>query len=62
MRFVYSVIDDFGSKEHDPMIPSYLFNDFEPKSIVLIDDPFCNEKESVQTTAKEVEGFHQRKI
>ena len=29
MRFVNSVINDFESKEHDPMISSYLFNDFE---------------------------------
>ena len=29
MRFVNSVINDFKSKDHDPMIPSYLFNDFE---------------------------------
>ena len=25
MRFVNSVINDFESKEHDPMIPNYLF-------------------------------------
>ena len=36
MRFVNSVINDFENKEHDPMIPNYLFNDFESKSIVLI--------------------------
>ena len=29
MRFVNSLINYFESKEHDPMIPSYLFNDFE---------------------------------
>ena len=28
MRLVNSVINDFESKEHDPMIPSYLFNDY----------------------------------
>ena len=39
MRFVNSVINDFESKEHDQMIPSYLFNDFD----VL----FCNENEKV---------------
>ena len=37
MRFVNSVINDFESKEHDPMILNYLFNDFESKPIVLID-------------------------
>ena len=37
MRHVNSVIKDFKSKEHDPMIPNYLFNDFESKPIVLID-------------------------
>ena len=29
MRFLNSVINDFESKKHDPMIPSFLFNDFE---------------------------------
>ena len=47
MRFVNSVINDFESKEHDPMIPGYLFNDSESKPIVLIDIPFCNENEKV---------------
>ena len=47
MRFVNSVINDFENKEHDPMIPNYLFNDFESKPIVLIDIPFCNENEKV---------------
>ena len=37
MRYVNSVIRNFESKEHDPMIPNYLFNDFESKPIVLID-------------------------
>ena len=41
------MINDFESKEHDPMIPNYLFNHFESKSIVLIDIPFCNENERV---------------
>ena len=45
MRFVNSVINDFESKEYDPMIPNYFFNDFESKPIVLIDIPFCNENE-----------------
>ena len=62
MRFVNSVINDFESKEDDPMIPNYLFNDFESKLIVLIDIPFCNENESIQATAEEIEGFHQRKV
>ena len=47
MRFVNSVINDFESKEYDPMIPNYLFNDFESKPIVLLDIPFCNENEIV---------------
>ena len=29
MRFVNSMINDIESKEHDSMIPNYLFNDFE---------------------------------
>ena len=37
MRFVNSVINDFENKEHDPMIPNYLFNDFESKPIVSVD-------------------------
>ena len=47
MRFVNSVINNFESKEYDPMIPNYLFNDFESKPIVLLDIPFCNENEKV---------------
>ena len=47
MRSVNSVINDFENKEHDPMIPNYLFNDVESKPIVLIDIPFCNENEKV---------------
>ena len=47
MRFVNSVINGFESKEHNPMIPNYLFNDFESKPIVLMDIPFCNENEKV---------------
>ena len=42
MKFVNSVTNDFESKEHDPMITNYLFNNFESKLIVLIDIPFCN--------------------
>ena len=47
MRFVFSVINDFENKEHDPMRPNYLFNDFEWKPIILIDIPFCNESKRV---------------
>ena len=36
MGFVNNVINHFERKEHHPMIPSYLFNDFELKHIVLI--------------------------
>ena len=62
MRFVNSVINDFESKEHDPMIPNHLFNDFESNSIVLIDIPFCDKNEKVSKQLKEIEGFHQRKV
>ena len=43
MRFVNRVINDLENKEHDPMTPNYLFNDFEFKPIFLID---VNEKVS----------------
>ena len=33
LRFVNSVINDFESKEHNPMILNYLFNNFESKPI-----------------------------
>ena len=29
MRFLNSDINEFESKEHDPMIPNYSFKDFE---------------------------------
>ena len=73
MRLANSVINDFESEEHDPMIipndpmivPSCLFNDFESKPIVFIDVPFCNENEKVSKQllkklnvfAKEKYGF-----
>ena len=47
MTFVNSVINDFESKEYDPIIPGFFFNDFELKPIVLIDVPFCNENKKV---------------
>ena len=47
MRFVNNVINNFETKEHDPMIPNYLLNAFESKPIVLTDVPFCNENEKV---------------
>ena len=47
MRFVNSAINDFESKEYDPMTPNYLFNDFESKPIVLLEITFCNENERV---------------
>ena len=47
MRFLNSVINDFESKRHDPMVPSFLFNDFESKPIAVIDVLFCNENENV---------------
>ena len=47
MRFINSVINDFERKEHVPMIPNYLFNNFESKPIALIDIPFCSQNERV---------------
>ena len=41
------MINDFGSKEHDQMIPSYLFDDSESKHIALIDVPLSIENEKV---------------
>ena len=41
------MIKDFEIKEPDPVIPSYLFNDFESKLMVLINVSFCNENEKV---------------
>ena len=52
MRFVNSAINDFENEEHDPMIPIYLFNDFESKPIVLIDISFENERASKQLLKK----------
>ena len=43
----WDLINDFESKDHDPVIRNYLFNDFDSKSIVSIDVPFCNENEKV---------------
>lgn len=34
MRFVYSKINDFKSREHDPVIPSSLLHGSESKPIV----------------------------
>ena len=62
MRFVNSVRNDFGSKEHDPMIPNYLFKDIESKHIVLIDIPFCNENERVsKQLLKKLKAFTKEK-
>ena len=38
-------MNNFESKEHDLMIPSYLLNDFESKPLALIDVLFSNENE-----------------
>ena len=44
------------------MIPSYLFNDFELKPIVLIDVPFCDEKEKVsEQLQKTLQAFIEEK-
>ena len=62
MRFVNSVINGFESTEHDPVIPSYLFNYFESKPIVLIGIPFCNENERVsKQQLKELKVFTEEK-
>ena len=62
MRFVNSMINDIESKEHDPMIPNYLFNDFESKPIVLIDMPICNENERVsELLLKKLKAFIKEK-
>ena len=34
MRFVHSKINDFKSREHDPVMSSSLFHGFESKPIV----------------------------
>ena len=47
VAFVNTVINDFESKNHEPMTPNYLFNDTESKHILLIDILFCNENERV---------------
>ena len=47
MRFADRAINDFKSKEHDQMTPSYLFNDSESKPSVLIDVLSCKENEKV---------------
>ena len=58
MKFVNSVINNFESKEHDPMIPSYLFNDFESKPVVLSDVPFWNEiKKGSKQLLKKLKAF-----
>ena len=62
MRFVNSMINDIESKEHDPMISNYLFNDFESKPIVLIDMPICNENERVsKQLLKKLKAFTKEK-
>ena len=63
MRFVNSVINDFESKEDDPIISSYLFDYFESKPFVLIGVPFCNENEKVSKQLLKIlkAFFHQRK-
>ena len=62
MRFVNTVINNFESKEHDPMIPNYLLNDFESKPIILIDIPFCNENEIVSKLFKKLKFFSKEKF
>ena len=47
MRFVNNVKNDFERKEHDPMTPNCLFNDFESNAIALVDVPYCTENEKV---------------
>ena len=62
IRFVDSVMNDFESKEYDPLILSYLFNDVELKPTVLIEVPFCNENEKVtKQLLKKLNAFNKEK-
>ena len=47
MRFINSAINNFESKENEPIIPNFLFNDFGSTFIVLIDVRFCNKSEKI---------------
>ena len=47
VRFINNVINDFESKGHESITPSYLLKDFESKPIVLIDVPHCTENEKL---------------
>ena len=59
MIFVNSMINDFESKEHDPMIPSFSFKDFEWKSVV----PFCNKDvKASQQALKQLKVFTKKTI
>ena len=63
MKFVNSVINYFQNREHDPMIPSYLINNFKSKPIVLIDVPFCNGTEKVpKELLKKLKAFTKEKL
>ena len=61
MRFVNSMINDFESKEHDPIIPSHLFKDFESETIVFIDVPFCNKYDVLKQLLKKLNAFAKEK-
>ena len=56
------MLNNFESKEHDPMIPNYLLNDSESKPIILIDIPFCNENEIVSKLFKKLKFFSKEKF
>ena len=62
MGFVNSAVNHSESKEHDPMIPGYLFNDFQSKPIILIDVPFCNENDKLsKQIPKKLKAFTKEK-
>ena len=55
-------MNDFESKEYDPLILSYLFNYFELKPTVLIEVLFCKENEKVtKQLLKKLNAFNKEK-
>lgn len=63
MRTVNSAINDFESKEHEPMIARYLLKNFECKPTVLIDVLFYNKSEKVsKELLKKLNAFTEEKF
>ena len=61
IAFLNSVINNFESKKHDPMILRYLYKNSEFKPTDLIDVPFFNKNEkSIKKIIKKIE--YQRKL